>query len=178
MILVRHLTLVKTSSLFYRNQRNIHPGGIIRDENHSAGNGGPMSWKIIDHEADSGLEAHGDTLDELFTESASAFLFLCSGKSISSLLEEVQGTGHISLEAADLEELVVSWLNEILFLAETRSFFFIPSVVRVRTSPYSLYAEGRTAPCGTGPLPVKAATYSDLAVQSVPAPYLRVIVDM
>jgi len=137
-----------------------------------------MSWKIIDHDADSGFEAHGDTLDELFTESAAAFLFLCSGKSMAGLQEEGRGTEHISLEAADLEELVVSWLNEILFLAETRSFFFVPSVVRVRTSPLSLYAEGCTAPCGTGPVPVKAATYSGLAVQNIPAPYLRMIVDM
>ena len=137
-----------------------------------------MSWKIIDHEADSGLEAHGDTLDELFTESAAAFLFLCSGKSMASLQEEGLGTEFISLKATDLEELVVSWLNEILFLAETRLFFFVPSVVKVRTSPLSLYAEGLAAPCGTGALPVKAATYSGLAVQNVPAPYLRMIVDM
>jgi SHS2 domain-containing protein len=70
-----------------------------------------MGYKIIEHTADTGIEAWGHTLGDLFANAARGMLEIVHGK---------QGlTGNrritIELEGTDLENLLVRWLCEILY---------------------------------------------------------------
>ena len=136
-----------------------------------------MAWRLLEHTADAGFEAEADTLAEVFLDAAEAFLFLAAGLTP----RDFPGSGEKSelfLSSPDGEELAVSWLNELLFLAETRSVFFLPVKVTVSLSPPAIAASGRTVPLNGRVLSVKAATYGGLVLRTSPRPFLRMILDL
>lgn len=121
-------------------------------------------FRILDHTADVGLEAHGADLAELFANAARGMF------SIISSLQQVQPTEQLHLEvtADRLEDLMVGWLSELLYLFSTRHMLFCRFQIeqidnrRVRAhavgepidlSRHELYAE------------IKAVTYHDLKVE-------------
>lgn len=72
------------------------------------------NFTIIDHTADLGLKVRGETLESLFENAASALIQLAvevhdapSGKTVA-----------VHLSGSDLEDLMVRWLGEILYLLE------------------------------------------------------------
>lgn len=77
-----------------------------------------MSFKAISHTADIGFEVKGKTLPELFSESAKAL----TGCLIEISDESFTQTLPVELTANSAEELLVRWLEEILFLFETKAF--------------------------------------------------------
>lgn len=136
-----------------------------------------MTWKILDHTADAGFEAEADTLSEVFFDAAEAFLFLAAGMAPGDLPESGKSDA-LFLSAADGEELAVSWLNELLFLAETRSEFFLPVRITVSLAPPSLSSLGRAVPFNRRVLSVKAATYGGIVLRTSPRPFLRMFLDL
>ncbi|MBE9503740.1 MAG: archease [Proteobacteria bacterium] len=73
-------------------------------------------YKIIDHTSDLGFEFYGDHLKELF---------VVAGEGLFSAIidcEEVLCVEHfeIELEGADLEDLMVNWLRELLYLHQVK----------------------------------------------------------
>ena len=137
-----------------------------------------MSWKIVDHTADMGLEVRTDTLEGLFIEAARGLYFVClhGGAGMEHL--ESGERESIRVDGLDLEELMVSWLNELLFVLESRSLLFLPSSVHLRKTPLSLFSEGTLAAVRPVSIPVKAATYGGLVLREVPEPFLRIFLDM
>ena len=76
-------------------------------------------YGFLEHTADIGIEAEGASLEELFANAANGLRDLIFGAlPAQSELVDVE----VFLEGIDEEELLVSWLNEILFLFETRRF--------------------------------------------------------
>ena len=76
-------------------------------------------YHFLEHTADMGIEAEGSTLEELFANAAGGLRDMILGDfSAKSELTDL----NIVLEGFDQEELLVSWLNEILFIFETRRF--------------------------------------------------------
>ena len=71
-------------------------------------------FRLLAHTADIGLEAHAPSCAALFVAAAKGFKALVYGTSPAraALRREVR------LEAGDRAELLVAWLNEILFLGE------------------------------------------------------------
>jgi SHS2 domain-containing protein len=71
-------------------------------------------FEILEHTADIGLRAYGQTLKEAF-ENAAIGMF-----SIITDLENVKSTlsDEIYIEAEDRESLLVEWLNELLYRFE------------------------------------------------------------
>lgn len=139
--------------------------------------GKPVAWKILDHTADAGFEAEADTLAEIFLDAAEAFLFIAAGPAPGDFSET--GEFHtFFLSAVDGEELAVSWINELIFIAETRSEWFLPLQVRVSLSPPSLSVRGKTVALKGRALSVKAATYGGLQIRTSPRPFLRMYFDL
>ena len=71
-------------------------------------------FEILDHTADVGLVAWGKSKEELFANAAlGMFSLICS-------VEEVDGgfTTQVEVEGSDYEDLLVTWLNELLYLFE------------------------------------------------------------
>ena len=74
-------------------------------------------YKIIDHTADIGIKVEGGTLPELFVNSAEAtFDLLFSVK--KNLVPSIEVP--VVVDAPSLEQLFVKWLQELLYLYETR----------------------------------------------------------
>lgn len=76
------------------------------------------SYQLLEHTADMGIEASGETLEELFAQAAYGLLEIMTGTPQAAAREEKS----VTLTAADPEELLVNWLNEILYLFEIQKF--------------------------------------------------------
>ncbi|GFP19992.1 hypothetical protein HKBW3S03_01496, partial [Candidatus Hakubella thermalkaliphila] len=74
-------------------------------------------FEVIDHTADIGLKAYGDSLGELFENFAYGIF-----SQIADLDNvEERDSFEIILEAEDQEELLVDWLNELLYISDART---------------------------------------------------------
>lgn len=93
-------------------------------------------FRLFEHTADIGIAADGSSLAELFHAAADGLLLLLGGEPAATLSE----SRTLTLAASDGEELLVNWLNEILFQLETRGFY--PGAVRIlEAMPTRLVAE-------------------------------------
>ena len=76
-----------------------------------------MNYRVIEHTADIGIEVEALSLRELFECSADAMM------SIVANGEAARGKSRpVSLEAGDVEALLYSWLNEIIFIISSERF--------------------------------------------------------
>jgi len=74
-------------------------------------------YQIIDHTADVGIRVEADSLPELFIEAASAMFDLMI-EHRRRLIPSIEVP--ISVEAPSLDQLLVRWLSELLFVFENR----------------------------------------------------------
>ena len=76
-----------------------------------------LRYRLLEHTSDIKVEIYGADLAELFTNAATCLFDLILD------LRKVRETQSVpaSLESADLSELFLDWLRELLFLFSTRS---------------------------------------------------------
>lgn len=74
-------------------------------------------YQIIDHTADIGIKVQAGSLAELFTEAASAMFDMMVAKK-RDLIPSIEVP--FSIEAPAIDQLMVRWLSELLFVFETR----------------------------------------------------------
>jgi len=77
-------------------------------------------YEFIDHTADVGVKAYGDTLSDAFEMAATAMFDIITD---SSTIGEV-GEYTIQLSADSLEELLIDFLSELLFLHDAYGLLF------------------------------------------------------
>jgi len=77
-------------------------------------------FEVINHTADMGIKAYGKDLVELFINAAYGMASLITD------LEKVnpKDSEDILLKAENREELLVSWLNEIIYLFASKNMLF------------------------------------------------------
>ena len=71
-------------------------------------------YRLLDHTADLGIETNGTTLSDLFEKTGNALLHLMFRVTHPGITRLI----NIDLEGNDLEDLMVKWLSEILYLFE------------------------------------------------------------
>lgn len=76
------------------------------------------TFRILEHTADVGFEAHGASLSDLFEVAAQAMFSFEYDTSTVGFEREVA----VSAEADDLEELLVAWLSELLWVHDAEDF--------------------------------------------------------
>jgi len=135
-------------------------------------------FELLEHTADVGILASGDTLDE-------ALAWVATGMfSVIADLDRVDARDQIevTVESADGDALVVDWLNELLYRHEAEGFLPCEFAVTVDAAGASL-----TATCGGERVDaarhgwldtVKAATYHKLDVSHDGEWRLRVFLDV
>ena len=74
-------------------------------------------FEILEHTADIGMAAYGKTKREVFINSARGMFEIIAGGN-ETLKENFYD--KIKLEADNLEGLLFAWLNELLYISETR----------------------------------------------------------
>jgi SHS2 domain-containing protein len=79
----------------------------------------PVPFEEVAHTADRALRIHGGNWPELFANAAAGMNGLMVPAAPEPTLRR-----EIALEALDLESLLVAWLSELAFLAETEALIF------------------------------------------------------
>ncbi|MBU1670462.1 MAG: archease [Actinobacteria bacterium] len=122
-----------------------------------------MECRIVEHTADIGIHVEADGADELFEGAAAGMFSIITDTSAVADREATE----VSLEAGDTEGLMFKWLNELLYLADSRNVLFSRfevSGVEAGRLHATAYGEGFDPARHTMNSEVKAATYHDLAV--------------
>jgi len=78
------------------------------------------TYELIDHTADVGVKAYGKTLPEVFENAAKGMFDIITD---SSEIESV-GQYDIELEAPNLDQLLVDWLSELLYIHSAQNLVF------------------------------------------------------
>jgi SHS2 domain-containing protein len=119
------------------------------------------SYRVVPHTSEVALELTAPDLPGLF-EAAAAGLLELYGSPQAPEDERRQ----IELQGAGAEELLVAWLDELIYLIATKRF--VPAAVRVEeVSSERLRAELRGgSPIGRLEREIKAATFGGLAIRT------------
>jgi SHS2 domain-containing protein len=120
------------------------------------------SFEFIDHTADAGIRVEAPTLEDLFEIAGLAFTELVT--TVDSVDCRVER--RFKLQEDDIETLLVSWLQELLYLLDTEDLVF--SRFQVRLHDLSLEATAWGEPFDpkihTMKTEIKAVTYHQLEV--------------
>jgi SHS2 domain-containing protein len=125
----------------------------------------PNRYSILEHTADVGIEAHGQTIGEAFENAALGMMSLMYDL---ETVEEKE-VRELSVEARDIDSLLVRWLSEVIFLFDGEEF--VPCSFKIEL----LHFCGLKAKVGGERIDekkhkmkvyVKAATYHQLSIQS------------
>lgn len=121
------------------------------------------SWRLLEHTADIRLEVTGSTHEALF---------LNAGMGLTSLLGAdetlpAQEKQILQLTGEDAEDLLVSWLRELLYLSEVRDFILVDASFTHLTST-DLTAElslRHSTEKDESDVEIKAVTYHGLKIE-------------
>ncbi len=111
-------------------------------------------FEILEHTADTGFRAWGSTLEELFIHAAEALIEVALDPSAASAWAPRQ----IAASGSGPEELLVNWLNEVLYLLDGERF--VPArfeVVWFEESEVGPAIEVQSEPPNEPPSPVKTS---------------------
>ena len=149
----------------------------------------PPPYEILEHTADVGIKAYGQTLPELFVNAARGLIALAleppEASEVELLvvseveLQEVRPSQCCKLSARgeDLEELLVHFLSEILYALDAEGWQF--SEFRIGTlAPTAIEAEGwgeRRERSERRRVAVKAVTYHQVSVEQTAAGWEAVV---
>ena len=140
---------------------------------------GEKKYTIIDHTADIGLEAVGETVEEAFANAAVGMFDILSDESTINVVTSLS----VKVDGEDLQELLVNYLTELLFLYEVQGVLFSEFTVEISElgGTWELTGEAKGEMFNIKkhnyPLEIKAVTYHMLAVEENP-PLVRVIFDL
>ena len=123
------------------------------------------NYELLEHTADIAVLVKADSLKKLFINSAAAMFEIISApvydKLSSPLCAQVEESG------GNFEELLVNWLNQLLFLSASREIIFRDFKI-TELSERTLKAEASGLPMSACEvhIEVKAATYHELKVSN------------
>ena len=120
-------------------------------------------YETFNHTADIGIRAFGRTLEELFINAAKAlFDILMDPDPIREIL-----TREVEIQGSDLEDLLVRWLGELLYLCEGEGYLFREfSIIQLTPSSLKAAARGERFDPGRHKFKneIKAVTYHQVEV--------------
>ncbi len=126
--------------------------------------GGKRGYRVIDHTADLGIRVFGRGLEELFANAA--FALFDQLTDLDKVREE--SSSALRVEGAGMAELLVRWLNELLYRSESEGWLF-KSFSISHLEPNSLDAVARGEKFDPSrhewKREIKAATYHQLEIQ-------------
>jgi SHS2 domain-containing protein len=131
-------------------------------------------YEQIDHTADMAARVYGGTVRELFENAAYAMFDMMGGP--EGLIPEE--TCEVSVEGVDRESLLVAWLNELGYRAQTSgTFFFRFEVLVMNEKAVKGVAYGQKVR-GKEHLraEIKAATYHELEIKRTDDGYEATVV--
>ena len=134
-----------------------------------------MKYEFIEHTADIGIKAFGNSLHESFANAALAMFEVMTDV---SKVEPV-GEYEVRVKAENLEDLLVDWLGELLFLHETQDVLLSEFDVEIDDLSLDAKVRGETLDREKHELrdDVKAITYHMLEVNEKEG-FVKVLLDI
>jgi SHS2 domain-containing protein len=124
-------------------------------------------YETFEHTADLGLRVRAADLDGLFAEAGRGLFSLMVAN-----LDDVRTVEEVSLGVvgAEMDYLLFDWLNELLFIFETRRLVLVEFQVRIAESSVQATARGEVFDPARhhAEHEVKAITYHELKVAQEP----------
>ena len=136
------------------------------------------TYDIIEHTADVAIKAYGKNLSEAFENAAKAMFDIITDKS------EIESIGQykINLEAPDLEQLLVDWLSELLFLNTSQNlvfgFFKVEIDEKNKRLSANVFGEKYNISKHKIGVEIKAVTYHILEVRNKRPYHVQVLFDI
>ena len=135
-------------------------------------------YEIVDHTADIGIKAYGKDLKELFCNAAYGMFDIIAD------LEGMKPTTsvHIATKADNEEELLVNWLDDLIYNFYTKGIIFSEFDIKYIDSKH-VEAEAKGKHVGENrsrlKAEIKAATYHDLKIEEASSGYeVQIIFDV
>ena len=123
-------------------------------------------FEFLDHTGDLGIRAFGNSLTDLFRHAAEALFHVITDPETVCSAE----ARKIAIEANGLDELMISWLNEFIYLFDTQGLLF-RDFDFLSLNEQALEATVRGEPYDESRHPikttVKSATYHQLQIRQV-----------
>ncbi len=134
-------------------------------------------FEILEHTADIGIIAYGRNIKEAFASAAKGMFSLITEPED---IREVENR-NIELTAADSENLLVEWLNELIYLFDTENLLFnrfditLLSDTQLKATGYGEKADSSRHTIEMG---IKAATYHTLKIEKNDGIRIQVLFDV
>ncbi|MFO7677513.1 MAG: archease [Thermoplasmatota archaeon] len=134
------------------------------------------AYDFIEHTADIGVKAYGETLDEAFSHVAQAMFDIITDHSKVDMVGEFK----IELCADNLEQLLVDWLSDLLFLNTANNLVFGGFNVEITDNRLIAYVYGEEFDVSKHNIgmEIKAVTYHMLEVNTKKPIYVQVLFDI
>lgn len=135
------------------------------------------NFEILDHTADTGIIAYGADLKQAF-ENAALGMFSLITDLIS--IENTQ-VRRIHIDAQDRDSLLVSWLNELIYLFDVENLIFSKfDIIHLDETVLSAVAHGEKVDLSRHEIKtgIKAATYHMLIIDENDTSRVQVLFDI
>lgn len=132
-------------------------------------------YEEIPHTADWSFRAYGHNLNELFENAAYAIFAMEGTIPPDAATRAPEVTHTVEIGGIDFESVLVNWLNELLYLQDTRQETFFRFQID-ELSPQSLRARVYGRSNANIEKLVKAATFHDLKIERTPEGWQAVVV--
>jgi len=126
-----------------------------------------MKFKFLEHTADIKFQAFGKSVEEAFENSALAMFNAMSDKKIKPLTKK-----KIKVVGEDLENLLYTFLEELLFLLDSKNFFVSKTKLKItedKNKKFILNADifGDSVKKYEMKIDVKAVTYNEMFIKKI-----------
>ena len=136
------------------------------------------TYELIDHTADVGIKAFGKNLSEAFQNIAKGMFDIITDNSEI----EFVGQYNLELEAPDLEQLLVDWLSELLYLNSARNqvfgFFIVDLDEKNKKLTAKIFGDKFNLSKHKIGSEIKAVTYHMLEVRNKRPYHVQVLFDI
>ncbi len=139
----------------------------------------PMRFEVVEHTADVGIKAYGDTLNEAFENAALGMFNIMTDPSKVGLQQDFE----VMIEGEDLKSLLHEWLSQLLILSQVNGMLFGGFRVEMKPLTYGLGLTGWAIGEPADPArhvyktEIKAVTHHMLEVREKP-PMVKVLFDI
>ena len=131
-------------------------------------------FKVIDHPSDVGIEVFGQDRKEIFENAAYGMFSLMADLGRVTAKEKIK----VKVQAEDQEGLMVNWLNELIYLEDSKKYLFSEfKMERLDATRLEATVGGEKIDLTRHSFsrPIKAATFNQLSVEDREA---RIVFDV
>jgi SHS2 domain-containing protein len=125
-----------------------------------------MTYKLLDHTADVGFRATGETLADAFESATRAFADIVAYEDPTEPTDELRVEVEADAEGEDVDALLFDYLDRLIYTQDVEGVVVVDAEVEADEKNLRLDAVLRVAPIGEDAyLDIKAPTYSEMRAE-------------